>query len=189
MATQTLDETKLQAFMGKIVGDLSGTMVSMLCSIGDRLGLFKDLSARGPATSQELAARAGIHERYAREWLRALKSAGYLEYDPASQRYSLPPEHAVALAQEWGPMFVGGMYQMVPAFATPLDQLTSAFGKAAGSPRPPIPSTSGMASSASAGAGSRTCSPRNGFRPFPTFRRNWSAVRWRPMSAVVADAR
>jgi 2-polyprenyl-3-methyl-5-hydroxy-6-metoxy-1,4-benzoquinol methylase len=135
MATQTLDETKLQAFMGKVVGDLSATMVSFLCSIGDRLGLFKELSAHGPATSDELAARAGINERYAREWLGALKSAGYLEYDAGSRRYSLPPEHAMALAQEGGPMFVGGMYQMLPAMAGPLDQLITAFRQGGGVPQ------------------------------------------------------
>jgi SAM-dependent methyltransferase len=135
MATQALDETKLQAFMGKVVGDLSGTMVSFLCSIGDRLGLFKELSANGPASSVELAARAGIDERYAREWLRALTTAGYLEYDGLTQRYSLPPEHALALAQEGGPMFVGGMYQMIPAFAGPLNQLIQAFRQGGGVPQ------------------------------------------------------
>jgi len=86
-----LDMVKLQAFMGKTMTDISGTMVSLMCAIGDRLGLFKSLGAGGPATSAELAERANIGERYAREWLSTLASAAYLEYDAASQPLHCPP--------------------------------------------------------------------------------------------------
>ena len=78
MVEVQIDEAKLEEFMGKIVGDLSGTVVTAMCVLGDRLGLFKDLAANGPATSEQLAARTGTQERYVREWLGSLSSAGYI---------------------------------------------------------------------------------------------------------------
>jgi hypothetical protein len=62
-----MDNTKLDTFMNKIFSDLGGTYVILLCAIGDHLNLFKDLAANGPATSQELAQRTNINERYVRE--------------------------------------------------------------------------------------------------------------------------
>src|SRR4051794_7362317 len=93
-----VDEAKLEAFMGKLIGDFGGTMATMLGVIGDRLGLFRNLAEQGAATSSELAERAGIDERYALEWLRAMASAGYLEYDAGSEQFTLPPEQALAFA-------------------------------------------------------------------------------------------
>ena len=88
-------------------------MTTLLAVIGDRLGLFKNLAEHGSATPRELAGRMTLDERYTREWLGAMVSAGYLEYDPTSQRFTLPAEHAAALAQENGPFFFGGVYQIV----------------------------------------------------------------------------
>jgi SAM-dependent methyltransferase len=130
-----LDEAKLEAFMGKVIGDLSGTMTTLFCSIGDRLGLFRDLAAQGPATSEELAERTGINERYAAEWLRGLAAAGYLEREGDTGRYALPPEHSPALAQEAGPMFVGGAYEMLPGMARTFDGLVDAFREGGGIPQ------------------------------------------------------
>jgi 2-polyprenyl-3-methyl-5-hydroxy-6-metoxy-1,4-benzoquinol methylase len=126
---------KMQAFMNKVIGDLSGSAVSIMCSLGDQLGLFKDLAARGPATSQELAERVGLNERYVREWLSALSSAGYLNYDPESRRFTLPPEHSLVLAFEGGPMFMGGVYQHLPGLFRPLDKITQAFRQGGGVPQ------------------------------------------------------
>jgi len=127
-----VDDAKLEAFMGKLLGDLGGTMASMMAVLGDRLGLFKDLAERGPATSAELAERAGVDERYALEWLRAMASAGYLEHDPGSERFTLPPEQALAFAAEASPVFVGGAYQMLPEIFRPFDRLTEAFRQGGG---------------------------------------------------------
>jgi 2-polyprenyl-3-methyl-5-hydroxy-6-metoxy-1,4-benzoquinol methylase len=128
MATQyQVNEAKIGEFAQKVVGDISGTLVTAMCVIGDRLGLFKDMAARGPATSQELAYRTGIKERYAREWLSSLACAGYLEYDQASQRFTLPPEHAPLLAQENGPFFVGGFIEVLPSWWEHIDTVSDAF--------------------------------------------------------------
>jgi 2-polyprenyl-3-methyl-5-hydroxy-6-metoxy-1,4-benzoquinol methylase len=129
------DQAKMEAFVDKVLGDTSAALTTTLAAIGDRLGLFKDLAANGPATSVELATRAGIHERYAREWLGGMASAGYLAYDPANHRFTLPAEHALPLAQEGGPVFFGGVYQMMTAFAGILDRLTEAFRAGGGVPQ------------------------------------------------------
>src|SRR5262249_44717708 len=107
----TVDPARQEAFAGKLFEQFCGTMSVLLASLGDRFGLFQDLAANGPTTSAELAKRTGLNERYLREWLGGLAAAGYLTYDTASQRFTLPAEHAAALAQESGPMFVGGMLQ------------------------------------------------------------------------------
>jgi SAM-dependent methyltransferase len=130
----TLDQAKTEAFFGKVMGDLSGMIVGVLCSIGDRYGLFADLADRGPATAGELAARAGIDGRYAREWLAALASAGYLDYDPPTGRFALPPEHAMVVAQEGSPFFVGGFYQQFRALARIADRVADALGDGCGVP-------------------------------------------------------
>jgi hypothetical protein len=130
-----LDQAKMEAFVHKVLGDTSATLTTILAVLGDRLGLFKDLAAHGPATSDELASRMGMNERYAREWLGGMASAGYLEYEPATRRFTLPPEHAPALAQEGGPVFFGGIYQELPAVTGVLDQLTIAFRVGGGVPQ------------------------------------------------------
>src|SRR5205823_13362426 len=95
---QSVDQAKTEAFLGKVLTDTSGMTTTIMASIGDRLGLFKQL-AHGPATSAQLATRADINERYAREWLGALASAGYVEYEQASERFTLPAEHLPVLAE------------------------------------------------------------------------------------------
>ena len=109
--TRPFDQARADAFVGKVVGDTVGLATTAMASIGDRLGLFKDLARIGPSTSAELAMRTGTHERYVREWLGAMANAGYLEYYHASARYVLPPEHAPVLAQETGPVFFGGVHE------------------------------------------------------------------------------
>src|ERR1700736_730332 len=116
MATaQLIDQAKQEAFVNKVLGDTSTTMTTCLASIGDLLGLFKDLAANRPATSAEVASRTGTNERYVREWLGGMVAAGYVEYDPATSRFTLPAEHVAAIATEGGPFLFGGIHQMLPA--------------------------------------------------------------------------
>ena len=130
-----MDETKRRQFTQKAVDDLGGTMAILMCVLGDRLGLFKDLASNGPANGRELAQRTGIDQRYAGEWLSGMFCAGYLEYDAASGRFTLPPEHAPVLAQEGGRVFLGGVYQSLPGLLATLDQLTESFRNGGGVPQ------------------------------------------------------
>src|SRR5206468_10022588 len=108
--TATIDPARQEEFVGKVVEQISGTMTTLLAAIGDRLGLFKNLAEQGAATSTELASRTKLSERYLREWLGGMATAGYVNYDRTTKRFTLPVEHASVLAQESGPFFVGGIY-------------------------------------------------------------------------------
>lgn len=131
----TIDSARQEAFIGTVLNHASGTMTTLLAVIGDRLGLFKNLTEHGPATAGELAERMSLNERYVREWLGGMATAGYVDYDRASGRFTLPPEHIAALAQENGPFFFGGMYQMLPAFTGVLDRVIEAFQRGGGVPQ------------------------------------------------------
>lgn len=96
---QQLDPARGKQFAGKMLSTYNGAMLSLMIMIGYRTGLL-EAAATGPATSAELADRAGLHERYVREWLGAVTTGGIFDYDPATQQYTLPPEHAVFLAGE-----------------------------------------------------------------------------------------
>ena len=139
-ATQTVDESAVEAFVGRALGDLGGAMTTLFCALGDRLGLLKALETDGPVNSGDLAARLGLNERYVREWLRGMNAAGYLEYDLDSQQFSLPAEHAPVLAQETGPVFFGGVYQELMGSLAALDQVTDAFRAGGGAPQETYPS-------------------------------------------------
>lgn len=131
MPEQQLDPAKIGAFMGQVMGNASGGVMTLLSALGQRLGLWKAL-AGGPATSAELAARAGVHPRYALEFLRAARAAGYVEHDPAGDRYALPPEHAAVLAAEGGPLDVSGILAWLAPAATLVGPLERAFKDGAG---------------------------------------------------------
>ena len=98
-----------------------------MCAIGDRLGLFKDLHINGPATSSELAERANLNERYRRELLHALGAAGYLKYNKSNQQFYLPSNYAPILAQELGPMFLGGIIEQIPPLWNVFNQVIKEF--------------------------------------------------------------
>ena len=130
-----IDPAKQEAFVGQVLTNTSAAMVTTLAALGDRLGLFKTLAGSGPLTSAEFASRAGIVERYAREWLGGMASAGYISYDADSRRFSLPPEHAAALADEGGPVFFGGLYEMLVSASSVVDRLAEAFRSGGGVPQ------------------------------------------------------
>lgn len=140
MSTQTtIDPDRVQTFAGRVLGDLAGTMATVLSILGDQLGLFTALADEGPASSAELAERAGVSERYAREWLHGLYAAGYLEYDRHNGSFALPAEHAEVLATEGGPFFVAGGYQALSGELRVLDRLTEAFRSGGGVPQAAYP--------------------------------------------------
>ena len=127
-----MDQEKMEAFVGKVLGDTSATMTSFLAILGDRLGLFKDMAANGATTPAELASRTNTNERYAREWLGGMATAGYIDYDPASETFTMPEEHAPALAHEGGPVFFGGVYEMLPPLVGVLDRVEESFKNGGG---------------------------------------------------------
>lgn len=123
----SINEAKLNDFMGKMIGDMGAAMSAALILIGDRLGLYKAMADAGPLTSEELARKTKTAERYVREWLAAQAAAGYLSYDAKTQRYELPPEQAMALAQEGSPVFVPGAFHIVASMFRDEPKISEAF--------------------------------------------------------------
>ena len=121
-----LDEAKLNAFLGKAVGDLGAAMSATLMLVGDRLGLYKAL-AKEALTPAELAQRTGTHERYVREWLGNQGAGGYVDYDVATGKWSLSPEQALCLADPAGPVDMPGAYNIVEATFHALERTLQNF--------------------------------------------------------------
>ena len=128
----SIDETAVQEFAERAVSHFSGALTVALCYLGDRLGLFTTLNGQGPMAPQQFAAQAGIDERYAAEWLRALAAQGYLECDRKTGRYGLSQEHAVVLAEEGSPGFLGHAYNAFPALVGQTGRLLEAFRNGGG---------------------------------------------------------
>jgi SAM-dependent methyltransferase len=122
-----VDSDKLNAFMGKMVGDFGAALNASLLLVGDKLGLYKALAAKGPMNSGELAKATGTTERYIREWLATQAASGYVEYDAASNKFSMQPEQAVALADEDSPFFMGAIGNLVAATFLDEQKITDAF--------------------------------------------------------------
>jgi len=108
-----VDPDKLHALAGKFLNDMGAAITGPSILIGEQLGLYKALATKGPATSEELAKTTGTLERYLREWLAGQAAAGYVEYDPASNRYSMTPEQAFAMTNEDSPLYIPGAFYSV----------------------------------------------------------------------------
>jgi SAM-dependent methyltransferase len=113
MASNAIDQGRFEALMGKAMTDIGGAMGVLLAYLGDRLGLYRAMAQAGPGTSAEIAAAAGLDERYVREWLSANAAAGYVDYDAAARRFSLSPEAELIFAAEGDPRCLQGFFQAV----------------------------------------------------------------------------
>ena len=91
-----VDATAVEEFASKLIETITGGLITSLIEMGRRTGLL-ELTAAGPATSAELAERGGLQERYVREWLAAMATAGIVEYHADNGRFWLPVEHAAVL--------------------------------------------------------------------------------------------
>src|SRR5438045_8656688 len=103
-----LDGAKLEAFVFRAVDEVGATLNAALVVMGDKLGLYRAMAGAGPLTPDEVAQRTGTAERYVREWLNNQAAGGYVEYDPASGRYTLPHEQAMGLTEEAHPDNIPG---------------------------------------------------------------------------------
>ncbi len=133
-APQPINEAKLHEFVMRAVGEMGAAMNAALIILGDRLGLYKAMAGAGPLTSQEIATRTGTTERYVREWLAAQAAGGFITYDAGSNTYTLPPEQALALADEQSPVFLPGFFDIVAACVKDEPKIREAFrsGKGVG---------------------------------------------------------
>jgi 2-polyprenyl-3-methyl-5-hydroxy-6-metoxy-1,4-benzoquinol methylase len=127
-----VDEAKLHQFVGQMLSDLGGAASVALVRMGDALGLYKTLHARGPMTVGELAAAAGVNERYLREWASHQAASNYLSYDPATQKFTLPEEQAMVFAVDDSPVNMLGAFDAIVAFLGNQEKVQPAFKNGGG---------------------------------------------------------
>jgi SAM-dependent methyltransferase len=127
MATAAVDEAKLEQFMGQAVTDMGAAMSAPLTILGLKLGLYKAMAGAGPLTSADVAERAGCDERHVREWLANQAVSGYVVHDAGADTYELPPEQAMALADESSPVYVAGAFEVIASVWADEEKLLEAF--------------------------------------------------------------
>src|SRR5438105_13483311 len=122
-----IDGAKLEEFVFRAVDEVGATLNAALVVMGDKLGLYRALAGAGPLTPGELAERTGTAERYVREWLNAQAAGGYVEYDPESGGYTLPPEQALALTEPDSPAYLPGFFQIALGSVLASPKIEEAF--------------------------------------------------------------
>ncbi|HET7327668.1 MAG TPA: methyltransferase domain-containing protein [Nocardioidaceae bacterium] len=127
-----VDEDRLMKFVFRAVDEVGATLNAALVVMGDKLGYYRALATGDALTAGELAERTGTAQPYAREWLNAQAAGGYVGYDPAAGRYSLPAEHAVALTVEDSPAFLPGLFQIALGTVHDTEQVLTAARSGAG---------------------------------------------------------
>jgi SAM-dependent methyltransferase len=122
-----IDNDKLGALVGKMLGDLGGAFSVPTVRIGFRLGLFDALHRHGAARISELAERTGLAERYVREWAFAQAANGYIAFDAEQERFSLTPEQAMVFANKDSPVYLEGAFDLASAMVEGQSKVESAF--------------------------------------------------------------
>jgi SAM-dependent methyltransferase len=128
------DAAKAEAFAGQILAALNNGAVCLMLSVGHRTGLFDVMSTIPPSTSQAIATQAGLNERYVREWLGAMVTAGIVAVDPTSTRFSLPAEHAACLTRAAAADNMAVFAQYIALLGGVEDDIVECFRKGGGVP-------------------------------------------------------
>ena len=126
------DERKVEEFAGGLFGACLATLELANVELGIRLGLYGALAGAGPVTAAELASRAGIAERYAREWLEQQTVAGVIDVDntakaPEERRFELPNAHAHVLLDDDSEACMKPCAAVVPWVAKAIDIMVEEF--------------------------------------------------------------
>ncbi|MBY5389733.1 class I SAM-dependent methyltransferase [Rhizobium leguminosarum] len=121
------DMQKLDALVGRLVGDVGAAMSGALVVLGDQVGIYKAMADGTPMSVQDLAKKTGIKERYLREWLSAQAAADYVAYDEKTDRFSLTPEQAMVFAEENSPAFFVGAFEVVQSMWMDEPKVADAF--------------------------------------------------------------
>jgi len=124
---RSVDADKLNAFLGRMVGDLGAIATGALVLLGDRLGLYQAMRSGQPMSPDDLAQRTGTQERCVREWLAAQAAAGYVDYDDATGLFALNPEQAAVFADEGSPASMAGAFEVVASLWLDEPKVAEAF--------------------------------------------------------------
>lgn len=134
MPSDKLDRAKADAFSEKMLGVLNAGGLALMTSIGHRTGLFDAMAGLPPSTSAQIAAAAGLQERYVREWLGAMVTGRFVEFDPATRSYALPPEHAACLTRAATANNMAAIAQFFPVVGAVEDGIVDSFHQGGGVP-------------------------------------------------------
>ena len=132
--TSDLDPQKLSAFGKKIGSFLNGAAAALMISVGHKVHLFDVMAKIGACSSTKLAKSAELDERYVREWLGAMTTAGIVSYDALRDLYNLPVEHAAMLTRSAGPRNQSLYMQYIPLLAKVEDRIVEHFKNGGGVP-------------------------------------------------------
>ncbi|MBW1886519.1 MAG: methyltransferase domain-containing protein [Deltaproteobacteria bacterium] len=130
---QPVDEERMRAYSQRVFGMLNGAVMSAFIYLGDELGLFRALADGQPVTSEALAKRTGLSERWVREWLRGLGAAGILDY-AGDGHFALSPEGRCVLADDDHLACGVGLFTKLPRQMGTLDQIAESFRTGLGLP-------------------------------------------------------
>ncbi len=131
-ASDRLDPDAVKAFQGKLAGYMNASAAVLMISIGHQVGLFDTMASLQASTSDEIADAAGLDERYVREWLGAMVTAGIVRYRANAHTYQLPAEHAALTTRVAGPKNLARLMQFVPLLAAVEDQVVDRFREGGG---------------------------------------------------------
>ncbi len=129
-----IDKEKAKQALDKVFRDMAGAMSAGMVYLGVKTGLWRAMQGKGALSSAALAQKTRLEHRYVEEWLKGMVAAGYLDYDPGAQTYSLPDEHAYFLASDDTDHFVGGLFAMVPPLMRVAPEVARAFAEGGGVP-------------------------------------------------------
>lgn len=133
-ANPLVDAGKQALFEDRLVDTLNAGALCLMTSVGHRTGLFDAMDGMPPSTSPAIAAAASLNERYVREWLGAMVTGGFVDYDPESRTYRLPPEHAACLTRAAAPNNLAVFAQYVPLLGSVEDDIVDCFRNGGGVP-------------------------------------------------------
>jgi SAM-dependent methyltransferase len=125
--TDTVEMSKLEAFMGLMVGHMTGGAMCYGVWLGDELGFYRGLADGGSQTADDLARATGCNARLVREWLDGQVAGGLVEWDAASDQYSITPEAAMALADDDSPAFVARAMSVFGSLYIDMPRIAEAF--------------------------------------------------------------
>lgn len=132
--TAEFDKVRAKAFSATMIGVLNGGAMALMLSLGHKTGLFDSMDGKPARSAVEIAADAGLNERYVREWLSAVACGGIVDYDPVSDTFALPAEHAGLLTRRAGPLNLSTQCQYIALLGEVEDEIADAFRNGGGVP-------------------------------------------------------
>jgi SAM-dependent methyltransferase len=134
MAVAVIERSKTEQFADRTLQIINDAALALMMSVGHRTGLFDTMAGLPPSTVACIADKAGLNERYVREWLGAMVTGGIVEHDAGSDMYQLPPEHAACLTRDSSPNNVAVTTQWIAVLGAAEDAVVDAFRHGRGVP-------------------------------------------------------